>query len=148
MIKMIARLTLFGLAAVALVSPAGAEHHEGDTADAVDPRLGEQVNRICFSRSISGWKSLKGEDNVVLLRSGVREWHRVELMGGCRESLFRSALSIGIDSRPIGSCVSRGDAIIVEDTPGFTRRCVISRIYEWDEDATAEAENDETPEDE
>lgn len=134
MMKFMSVFAAAGLGAAVMATPSFAE----EAADGPDPRLGKETNRICFQRSISGWKSVKGEDDVVLLERGLNHWYWVELAGGCRESMLRSALSIGIDSRPAGGCVSRGDVIIVRDTPSFTRRCVITRIYEWDEDAVAE----------
>ena len=110
-----------------------------------DPRIGKEVNSICFQSTINGWRAVKGEDDVVLLERGVNNWYRVELLGACDYRLFRSAISIGIDSRPGGGCVTRGDRIIVEDGPGFNRSCVITRMYEWDEDA--KAEDDDTADD-
>ncbi len=130
-----------GISALCLPALAG----EKDDAQTPDPRIGDEVKRICFQGNINGWRPVKGEDDVVLLNRGANRWYRVELLGGCRERLFRSALAIGIDSRPGGGCVSRGDVIVVSDGPGFKRRCSIMRMYEWDDDATApEAEDDET----
>lgn len=106
-----------------------------------DPRLGPEVDRICFQRNINGWRELKGVDNVVLLETGVNNWHRVELAGGCRASLFRFAETIGIESRPGGGCVSRGDVIIVGQTGGFVHRCIITKINLWDEKAKAPEED-------
>lgn len=139
--KFLSLIAAAGFAGAVGMSAAFAEHHEGDEAKAADPRRGEEVDRICFAQNINGWRSVKGEDDVVLLERGVNDWYRVELNGGCRESIFRSAITIGIDSRPAGaSCVSRGDVIVVKDSPGFTRRCMISRMYKWDEDAAEEME--------
>ena len=127
----------------AAISAAAAAPKKGEEAKAPDPRLGEEVSNICFASTINGWRSVKGEDDVVLLEKGVNDWYRVELSGGCDEHLFRSAMTIGIDSRPGGGCVSRGDVIIVKDSPGFTRRCMITRMYKWDEKA-ADTDGDET----
>ncbi|PQA86512.1 DUF6491 family protein [Hyphococcus luteus] len=141
--KFLPLIAAAGMAAAVMNAAAFAEHHEGDEAEAPDPRIGEEADRICFASTINGWRSVKGEDDVVLLQRGVNDWYRVELNGGCRESIFRSAIAIGIDSRPGGGCVTRGDVIIVKDSPGFTRRCMISRIYKWDEDAAEETEDAE-----
>ena len=145
MIKQLSGLLTASIAGAAMMSVAFAEHHESGEAMDVDPRLGEETNRICFASTINGWRSVKGEDDVVLLERGVNDWYRVELSGGCDERILRSALAIGIDSRPGGGCVTRGDTIIVEDSPGFSRRCMITRIYKWDEDAVLE---DDKPADE
>ncbi len=109
-----------------------------------DPRIGEEVNRICFARNIDSWKEIDGEDRAILLQTGVRNWHRVELSAGCRSRDFRFAHWIGIDSRPAGGCVTPGDAIIVDTNGPFTRRCIITKINKWDETAQApEAEAEE-----
>ena len=130
-----------GFAAVSGAALADDDKSAGD--DGPDPRIGKQVDRICFQRNINGWRSVKGEDDVVLLERGVNNWFRVELLGGCDERVFRFAHAIGIDGMPGGGCVTRGDRILVEDGPGFRRSCVITRIYEWDDDAVADEEGDD-----
>lgn len=125
-------------AGAAMAASAAAEPAKDKDAKAADPRLGEEVNSICFASTINGWRSIKGEDDAVLLERGVNDWYRVNLSGACDERLFRSAIAIGLESSPSGGCVSRGDVIIVEDTPGFTRRCMITRMYKWDEKAEDE----------
>ncbi|GJL91924.1 DUF6491 family protein [Hyphococcus sp.] len=134
MLKRVSFIAAAGLGAALFSATGFAKEPEGANAD---PRIGEEVRNICFGQSINGWKGLKGEDDVVLLKRSVSDWYRVELAGACDYRLFRSAMAIGIDSRPAGGCVSRGDVIIVKDTPGFDRRCVITRIQKWDEDAAA-----------
>lgn len=140
--KSISIVAAAGFCAAALTSAAFADpQKEGPQKDAqkpADPALGEEVDSICFASTINGWRSVKGEDDAVLLEKGVNDWYKVKLSGGCNESLFRSALTIGIDSRPGGGCVSRGDVIVVKDSPGFTRRCMITRMYKWDEKAAKE----------
>lgn len=137
------KATVIFAAAAAFCLPALAGDESKDAMEGPDPRIGEEVDRICFGRNINGWREVKGEDDVVLLEKGVNNWYRVELLGACDERVFRFAQKIAIDSRPGGGCVTRGDTIIVEDTPGFTRRCSITRMYEWDEDAAAEEEGEE-----
>lgn len=100
-------------------------------------RLGPEVDRICFGRSINRWREVKGEDNVVLLARGASDWYRVELMGMCSYRVLRFAHAIELDQRPGGGCVRRGDRIIVRERPSFEYRCTIVRMYEWDPDAPA-----------
>ncbi len=124
------------IAGAAMCSLAFAAAGEGQAQQvSPNPQIGEEVDRICFVSNINGWRSVKGEDDVVLLQRSVNDWYRVELTGGCRESILRSAIDIGIDTRPGGGCITRGDVIIVKDTPGFARRCMISHMYKWDEKA-------------
>ncbi len=134
-------LAIFAAAAAlaAIVTPSLAEKEKNNGPD---PRIGAKVDRICFPRNINGWKSVKGEDNVVLLEKGVNDWYRVEVSGACPERVFRFAQVIGLDSRPGGGCLRRGDVIIVEDSGGFSQRCHIRRIYEWDENAPAPSEEE------
>ena len=140
---MIMRSFLAAACLAVAATPALASGNEGaDSGEegGVDRRIGEQVDRICFSRNINGWRSVKGEDNVVLLKKSANRWFRVEVSGACPERVFRFAQSIGIDSRPAGSCVRRGDIILVKDTGDFTRRCFIQRINKWDHKAPAPGE--------
>lgn len=136
----------FGALAVTATGFANPKDDDETNSEAPDPRIGEEVRSICFQSSINGWRALKGEDDVVLLNRGVNDWYRVELLGVCRWTDFRSALAIGIESRPAGGCVTRGDVIIVEDGPGFNRRCTITKIYEWDDDAGEESDEEEDSE--
>lgn len=136
----------FLAAAAALVVASLPALAEEENDDGADQRIGAEVNKICFPRNINGWKSVKGEDNVVLLEEGINDWYRVEVSGGCDEQVFRFAHVIGIKSRPAGGCLRRGDLILVEDGGGFARRCFIKRIYQWDEDAPAPGDEDDTEE--
>lgn len=124
---------------VALIALAVSAARAGEPAATTpDPRLGPEVNRICFARNINGWKELKGDEDAVLLETGVNNWFRVEVAGTCRYRDFRFAQTIGIESRPGGGCVTRGDVILVEGGAGdFVNRCFITRINEWDEKAQA-----------
>ena len=132
-------MTAAALAAAATAGPGFAKDKKAAEAGP-DPRIGKEVNSICFQSTINGWRAVKGEDDVVLLERGVNNWYRVELLGACDYRLFRSAISIGIDSRPGGGCVTRGDRIIVEDGPPRTMTspalsrttCLCPRLWRQD----------------
>ena len=110
---------------------------------APDPRRGEEVDHICFASTIDGFRTLKGVDDAVLLERGVNDWYYVELVGTCSESQLRFAQSVAIVSRPSGGCVTRGDTLVFSDSAFFNdrpierNRCVIRRIYKWDEKVLA-----------
>ena len=125
-------IVAIGAALMAVTTSAHAE--EKETAD---PRIGEEVNRICFGANINGWRAVDDTDNAVLLQRGVNDWYYVELLGACDHRVLRFAQQIGIDSRPGGGCITRGDTIIVRDTPGIPRRCSVLDMYKWDDDAKA-----------
>ncbi len=112
-----------------------------------DPRLGPEVDRICFQRSINGWSTIDGDDDAIVLRRSVRDDYRVEYTGACRSSDFRFAQTIGIVGRPAGGCLTRGDRLLVEGPGDFVNRCLITQINEWDEDAGDEEADPEKGED-
>jgi len=114
-----------------------------ETEDAAAPsRLGPEVSRICFGRSINGWKTVDGHGDAVLLSKGVNDWFLAEVSGNCRARDFKFVQAIGVESRPGGGCIRRGDYILVESGGGFTNRCFIQGLYEWNDDAPEEEAGD------
>lgn len=98
---------------------------------------GDEVKRICFGGNISNFKTIKGEDDAVLLERGVNDWYKATLLGACNYSRIRSAQSVAIQQLPPGGCVTPGDYLIFSESAfgdfSFhnSTRCVISRIYKW-----------------
>ncbi len=110
---------------------------EGDAADGNDidaeiaARQGEEVDRVCFARSINGWRSLGRRS--ILIEKGVNDWYKLDLIGTCDPQWAFDA--IAIRTRPAGaSCLRRGDRI---DTPdrSVSGSCAITKIYRWNEAA-------------
>lgn len=94
-------------------------------------RQGAEVNRVCFTRNINGWRPLG--DDAILVRARIDDWYQLNLSGTCDPEWAFNA--IVLESRPAGgSCVSRGDHITTPETP-ISGRCVITSIHEWDEEA-------------
>ncbi len=126
------------LAAALTGATASAEEPAGD------PRVGEQVNRICFGRDINNFRTIKGEDDAILLERGVNDWYKATLIGACNYSELKWAQAVAIDQRPAGGCVTPGDSLIFSRSAfgdfkfPNTTRCVISEIYKWDPDAAAD----------
>jgi hypothetical protein len=110
-------------------------------AEGPDPRLGEEVNRICFPRNITNFRALEGEDDAVLLEKSVNDWYKATLIGACSYRELKWAEAVAIEQRPKGGCVSPGDYLIFSRsafgdlTFPNTTRCAISAIYKWDPDA-------------
>ena len=134
----IAATTAF-LAACATATDRGASDDAAAEAKP-DPRIGPEADSICFARNIDGWRTIDGDDDAILLDEGVNDYYRVEFTGACRASDFRFANTIGIESRPAGGCVRKGDILLVEGAGDFVNRCFITRINEWDEDALEDEE--------
>jgi hypothetical protein len=130
-----------------LVGPAVADEENA----ASDARVGEQVDRICFGRNINNFKAIKGEDDAILLERNVNDWYKATLIGACSYRELKWAMSVAIDQRPAGGCVTPGDYLIFSRSAfgdfSFpnTTRCAISEIYKWDPDAPEEDESDVEP---
>ncbi len=141
----IAGFFALGFAGAALAGGKPADD-PAETAKA-DLRLGEAVSRICFSRNISSFRTIDGEDDAVILERGVNDWYKTTLAGACNHNRLRFAQSVAIDDRPGGGCITRGDALVFSDSafgdfsfPNATR-CVIVDIHRWDPKAEAPAED-------
>ncbi len=125
---------------IAAIEAAGAARAE-KTAD--DPRLGEEVRQICFSRNISGFRTIDDEDDAVILERGINDWYKATLAGACNFNRLKFAQSVAIDDRPSGGCITRGDALVFSDSafgdfsfPNATR-CTIVEIHRWNPKAKA-----------
>lgn len=102
---------------------------EDEVAAKIAARQGDRVDRICFTQSINSWSPL-GDDAVILRRS-VSDYYQLDLGGVC--DVDWATFRIGIRSRG-SSCLRRGDKIQTFDGP-FAGSCLITAIYEWDNDA-------------
>ncbi|MEL7042038.1 MAG: DUF6491 family protein [Pseudomonadota bacterium] len=107
-----------------------------------DPRRGEQVDRLCFTRSIDGFTQTTRR--AVILREG-NDQYLIETFPGCFDLDW--AQSIGVSSH--SACLRRGDLLISSDSPfslrGTTRgidSCRVKAIYEWDREDAPEAGDD------
>ncbi|MCG8440261.1 MAG: DUF6491 family protein [Caulobacterales bacterium] len=113
---------------------AQAPEPDPELAALVEARQGEEVDRICFTRSINNWRAL-GRDSL-LLEKGVNDWFKVDVSGTC-DPKFAFEF-IALSPRGGSSCLTRGDRIDTDASPprGF---CLISRMYRWDETAEVPA---------
>jgi len=117
---------------------AGGLKIDGARAFAADPRLGQEVDRICFARNIEGFTTTSRD--TLVIRTSPNTQFLVEVSGTC-PSLIR-AQTVAVDSTL--SCVTPGDFLIVSESPFSLRnrgvvpdRCAINRIFTWDPDARA-----------
>ena len=148
---MLHHLNAIALAAMLAASAGAAFAQQAPDGFAGDPRLGEQVNRMCFGRSINGFED--ATDRTVVLRARVNDHYLVETAGYCPDLDW--AQSIGLDQ--FSSCLTRGDSIIPFDSVfgasrsghfGASRSghrgfpCRIRAIYEWNPDAGEPGEAD------
>jgi hypothetical protein len=134
---------LFSTVAACQSTPEDASKKDADTTEVaeVDPRRGEEVDRICFASNIRGF----GETtrSTVVVNAGVNQRYLLEVFRGCTN--LDHAQSLAFDS--FSSCITRGDNILAfESFTGPSRHdfpsipCRINKIYEWNKDAGEDAE--------
>lgn len=144
------------LLAASLVLAACATSGSGETGPkgverfAGDPRLGEEVERICFASNIDSFSDTTRD--TVTVREG-RNHYLIEVYNSC--FALDDTLTIALDST--GGCLSRGDHLIVSDSilgpgprgggPFSTQRCTVKSIYKWDPKAKDEADEKAPEED-
>jgi len=108
-----------------------------EPGSAEDPRRGEEVRQICFTRQLNGFDALT-RDSVVLER-GANDRFLVTVVGGC--DVRDSFASLGVRSRGT-SCLTRFDDLVIDRPVSGFGRCQIDRIYEWNPDALDAADED------
>lgn len=140
-----ALISLTVLALAACASSDGEPRIRGAAQFADDPRLGEQVNKICFTSRFDGFSETTKDTAVIEVG---RNHYLVETFGGCFN--LDDALSIGLGNRT--GCLHRGDRLYVSEsvfpTRGFgsngLERCTINSMYKWDPKAESPEAEDET----
>ena len=144
--KLIQSLALGAAAAAMLAACSSAPSDEEEMADWMnDARLGEKVDRICFQSSIDNFRMPTRK--TVIVEKGVNKEYLIEVMGSCHD--LKNANALSFDTFPGSSCVSKGDSIygydsvFGPDSAGIPpMRCPITAIYEWNEDAAEETEEE------
>lgn len=94
-----------------------------------DIRIGEEVNQICFARSINGWETVDKRNDVIVLNKNVKDKYILSIAGICDPQWAMSR--IGTVSRGNSSCLSRGDKIITDNNMNQNASCTIMKINEW-----------------
>jgi hypothetical protein len=103
-----------------------------------DPRIGDEVRRVCFTSSVRSWKDVDNDRRGLILVMNNRDEYKLKLSPGCDPQWAMS--NIAIFSRN-GSCLARGDRIKTDaDMSRFAPGCTVTAINEWDPDAVKKAE--------
>lgn len=103
-----------------------------------DARLGEPLDRVCFSRAIDGFRD--NRERTVVVRRGVSDDYLLVLRS-CPQ--LDSAQLIALTDRLGSGCLRRNDRIIVSESPTALRGigqigspvCFVDSIYGWNENA-------------
>jgi hypothetical protein len=104
-----------------------------------DPRQGKEVSQICFQSQIRSWK--EHDRKSIIVERGIRDEYKLDLIGTCQPD--QAFLNIGLISRGGSSCLSKGDQLRTDAQ--FDGQCSISRIYEWNKNATPAAASAAAP---
>ena len=106
-----------------------------------DPRIGEKVSHVCFTRNINGWNSVDNDRNAVIISLNIREQYKLKLVGACDPDL--AMMRAAFITRPGSSCLSRGDKVKTDGdlAAGRGTACTIMAINKWLPDALEKAGN-------
>lgn len=100
-----------------------------------DPRLGEEVDKICFARNINGFHGL--DQRTLVLNKNVHDDYVVETYGPCVDLDYAWEIAL----KSVTSCLAPHDEVIitrgssVPNSDPFTRTCRIKSIHKWNEKA-------------
>ena len=108
-----------------------------------DPRVGEEVQQVCFVRDLDGWQNVDNDPKAVIMRMNNGETFKLKLIGGCDPSIFD--LSIRIETIPGSGCYSPGDKVKTDGdmTRGYGSECRVTSIHKWDAQAVSKTEKAE-----
>src|SRR5210317_1935923 len=104
-----------------------------------DPRVGEEVQQVCFVRDLDGWQNVDNDRKAVILRMRNRETFKLKLVGSCDPGFAN--LHLAVDTSPGTGCFSAGYKV---KTGGEASRgyglCKITSIHRWDAMALSKTE--------
>jgi hypothetical protein len=100
-----------------------------------DPRVGKQVNQICFSQTVRSWNKVDNDRDAVILVMNNRDSYKLKISSGCDPDWAMS--HIAVIKRSGSSCYSRGDRIKTDGDAfqGYGTACTILVINKWDPEA-------------
>ncbi|HRX73676.1 MAG TPA: DUF6491 family protein [Hyphomonas sp.] len=120
--------------------PKGVAKYEGD------PRLGEKVDKLCFTSNIDSFGN--NTRDTFTVREG-RDYYLIEVFGSCLS--LEHAMTVRLPTSSI--CLRPGDHVIVSDSltghgdgAFSTQRCTVNAIYNWDPKAKDKVDEEKTGE--
>ena len=108
-----------------------------------DPRVGEEVQQVCFIRDLDGWQNVDNDSKAVILRMNNGETFKLKLKGSCYPNF--ASLNLAVKTRSSSGCFSPGDKVKTDgDVPGGSgSECIVTSIHKWDEKAVSKTEKAE-----
>jgi hypothetical protein len=108
-----------------------------------DPRVGEEVQLVCFVRDLDGWQNVDNDPKAVILRMNNRETFKLKLRGSCYPNFAN--LSLAVKTRSRSGCFSPGDKVKTDGdvSAGSGPGCTVTSIHKWDAKAVSKTEKTE-----
>lgn len=123
MLKNILLVSFVSLLSACAVNPDDAQPKK------VDPRQGEEVNQVCFNRTMDSWSPIEGQNKALIVFDRRKEQYKLDLIGTCDPEF--AMMRIATVSRGSSSCLSRGDKVITDADMDRHDSCTIMGIYKW-----------------
>ena len=106
-----------------------------------DPRIGEKVSQVCFTRSIQSWSQVDNDRNALIVIMNDKKSYKVTMAGACDPDWAR--IGIAVISRGSSNCFGPGDRIATDAQVSRRASCTITRVHAWDPDAKLNDDSEE-----
>jgi len=105
-----------------------------------DPRVGEEVQHVCYVRDLDGWQNVDDDSKAVILRMRNRETYKVTLKGPCYPDF--ASLTVAVRTRSGSGCFSAGDEVRTDGDAfrGSGPGCTITSTHKWDSEAVSKSQ--------
>ena len=108
-----------------------------------DPRVGEEVQQVCFIRDLDGWQNVDNDRKAVILRMNNGDTFKLKLIGGCDPGF--ADLNLVVKTSSGSGCYSPGDKVKTDGdiSRGYGSECKVTSIHKWDAQAVSKTEKAE-----
>jgi hypothetical protein len=108
-----------------------------------DPRVGAEVQQVCFTHELDGWQNVDNDPKAVIMRMNNSNTFKLKLSASCHPTLSDAGLAIKTSTR--SGCFSPGDKVMTSGMPpgynsGFGSGCIVTSIHKWDAKAVSKTE--------
>lgn len=100
-----------------------------------DPRIGESVTQVCFTRNLDSWQNVDNDRNGLILKMNSQDYYKLKLSYGCDADWAISTIAVITPSS--STCFSRGDRLKTDGdmSQGYGSACIILGINKWNPEA-------------
>jgi len=102
------------------------ENNERSNANEVDPRQGEEVQRVC---NIDSWGQIDGNGKALIVYDSRRQAYKLSMIGLCDADWAMSRILI--DGNSGNNCVGRGSKIATDANFARGGACTVMKVHQW-----------------